>query len=676
MLALRTLLFALLSLACFYCFGQTNNGCRQAARLIQLLNENHVQPPTWSASFTHEVSQEFFRQIDPYGIYFSLEDVDQFPTMQLLPSELTSDRLCAFAQQLANTVEVRLKQAEAEIETYLKSKPNYAENDTFAIRLQYGKKATKSQQKFQFRNYLKYQLLEQMLIAADTAELQAMLQQEESSREKVKARELKKIQRFSKGKTDLFDFVGAALLKSIAAAYDPHSTYFSNYELTDFQNSLSSSVLSFGFDFFEDEMGELSVNSIVPGGAAWQSNEIHEGDVILSIKWDNGEKISARDFSPAELQSKLNLNKNRRAEITIKKKDGTTAIIKLEKSAIESDDNHVDGYMLKGERKIGYIALPAFYTNWNGKETKGCANDVAAELIKLKRENIEGLILDLRFNGGGSIKEAMELAGIFINVGPLMILQMKDKPLFTLKDSTPGAAFDGPLIILVNGLSASASEMVAASLQDHQRALIVGTPTFGKSNGQSLFPIIEKDTVGHVKVTNLRLYRITGKSYQQQGVQPDIELPDFSQFLSYREKNLARALSNDSIVKKTYYTRLAMPLVAELRSRSTQRIKPSEFFQQFNKMETKMSAHVPLEMKAFIKYSLAISSDVLEKVAESESIKFPFTIAQNRFNESLLQVDQSRRDRNIEFMDELGNSAYLQEAFQILVDYLELENKK
>ncbi len=675
-MALRTLLFALLSFICFFGFGQTNNSCKQAARLVQLLNENHIQPPIWGASFTREISQEFFQQIDPYGIYFSLEDADKVQTNPLSLSDLTSDKLCVFAQNLASTVEARMKQAETEINTYLNSKPSYAESDSFAIQLRYGTKANINQQKLQFRKYLKYQLLEQMFIAADTAELQAMLQQEVASREKIRARELKKIQRLSKAKTDLFDFVVVALLKSIAAAYDPHSTYFSNDELTYFQNSLSSSVMSFGLDFFEDEMGELSVNSIVPGGAAWQSNEVHEGDVILAIKWDSGEKISARDFSPAELQSKLDLNKNRRAEITIKKKDGMTATIKLEKSAIESDGNHVDGYVLKGKRKIGYIALPAFYQNWNGKETKGCANDVAAELIKLKKENIEGLILDLRFNGGGSIKEAMELAGIFINVGPLMILQMKGKPLFTLKDSTPGAAFDGPLVILVNGLSASASEMVAASLQDHQRALIVGTPTFGKSNGQSLFPIIEKDTVGHVKITNLRLYRITGRSYQRQGVQPDIELPDFSQFLRYNEKNLSRALPNDSIVKKTYYTRLVMSSVAKLRDRSRQRKKQSIFFQQFEKMETKISEYIPLEIKAFIEYSLATSGDVLETDAELESTKLPFNIAQNRFNDTLLQLDQSRQDRNVEFMEELGNSPYLKEAFQILVDFLELENKK
>ncbi|MFM7854973.1 MAG: carboxy terminal-processing peptidase, partial [Flammeovirgaceae bacterium] len=317
----------------------------------------------------------------------------------------------------------------------------------------------------------------------------------------------------------------------------------------------------------------------------------------------------------------------------------------------------------------------AFYTNWNGNDLKGCANDVAAELIKLKKENIEGLILDLRFNGGGSIKEAIEFAGIFINVGPLMVLQAKGQPLFTLKDTTPGAAYSGPLVIIVNGLSASASEMVAASLQDHQRALIVGTPTFGKSNGQSLIPIIEKDTTAHVKATTVRLYRITGKSYQQKGVQPDIVLPDFSQHLGYSEKKLPRSLPTDSILKKTYYTPLPIPSLSDLRKKSNQRTSQNKFFQQFAKPMAHQRYHIPLEIKAFARYCVE-NSKGFEIIASLKTTTSLFSVSQNRFNNILLRVDENRNNQDIEFAHELEQSPYLQEVFQILVDYIELENRK
>jgi len=667
---LRTLVFFILLLYAPFVFGQKSNDCRHAIKLIQLLNENHIQPPDLGVSFQHDLTAEFFGEIDPYQIFFSSEDADNLRTTNLSVSS-TQTEFCNFAQALTTMVEGRLKQAEREIEAYLHGKLNYTEKDSFELLPKPSLNATTNYQKRQLRRYLKYQVLEQMSILADTITKEEFLKRESEAREKVNARETKRIQKLLSANKNLLDFTTGVMLKSIATLYDPHSSYFTNEEMIDFQNELSSSILSYGLDFWEDETGDLTVNSLVPGGAAWQSNEIHEGDVILSIKWDNNEKISARDFSPAELRDKLELNKNRRAEITVRKKDGTTSVVKLEKSTVESDNNHVDGYILTGRKKIGYIALPAFYTNWNGKDVKGCANDVAAELIKLKKENIQGLILDLRFNGGGSTKEAMELAGIFINVGPLMVLQTKKQALFTLKDATPGAAYAGPLVILVNGLSASASEMIAASLQDHQRALILGTPTFGKSNGQSVYPIIEKDTVAHVKVTNGRLYRITGKSYQRLGVQPDITLPDVSQYLGYNEGKLPKALPNDFINKKTYYTPLQLPSIAELRKRSTQRISKSRFFQQFQKKEFQQQ-YIPLHLDAFIKHM----RDEINEFGismEQGTTTTPYVVKHNQFNRALLQLDQHRNEMTIEFMQELAQSPYLQEAYNILVDYLELE---
>jgi carboxyl-terminal processing protease len=670
---LRTLVVSILLLYCPFVFGQKSNDCRHAIKLIHLLNENHIQPPDLGASFQRDLIVEFFEQIDPYHIFFSLEDANNLNTTNLSVRS-TQIEFCNFAQTLANIVDGRLKQAEREIEAYLNTKLNYAEKDSFALLPQPSLNPTDSYQKRQLRRYLKYQVLEQMSILSDTTTKDDLLKRESEVRDKVKVRETKRVQKLIGSNNNLLDFTTGAMLKSIATLYDPHSSYFTNEEMIGFQNELSSSILSYGLDFWEDETGDLTVNSLVPGGAAWQSNEIHEGDVILSIKWENNEKISARDFSPAELRDKLELNKNRKAEITVRKKDGTTAIVKLEKSIVQSDNNHVDGYILTGKRKIGYIALPAFYSNWNGKDVNGCANDVAAELIKLKKENIQGLILDLRFNGGGSTKEAMELAGIFINVGPLMVLQTKKQPLYTLKDATPGAAYTGPLVILVNGLSASASEMIAASLQDHQRALIVGTPTFGKSNGQSVYPIVEKDTVAHVKVTNGRLYRITGKSYQRQGVQPDIGLPDVSQYLGYNEGKLPNALPNDSINKKTYYTPLQLPSIAELRKRSTQRISGSRFFQQFQKMEFQQQ-YIRLHMDEFIKH-MREDIDEFDISVEEDTTAAPYVVTHNHFNRALLQIDQYRNEMSVEFIQELTQSPYLQEAYNILIDYLELENKK
>src|SRR6185295_15214954 len=176
----------------------------------------------------------------------------------------------------------------------------------------------------------------------------------------------------------------------------------------------------------------------------------------------------------------------------IKKADGSERSVSLwkEKREEDDDDNKVKSFLLKGSKTIGFLSLPAFYEDWeNEKGINGCANDVAKEILKLKKESIEGLILDLRYNGGGSMQEAVELAGIFVDAGPVGQYKTREAKVYTLKDVNRGTIYDGPLMVLVNGYSASASEMVAGTLQDYNRAVIVGSPTYGKATAQVVLPM-------------------------------------------------------------------------------------------------------------------------------------------------------------------------------------------
>ena len=210
--------------------------------------------------------------------------------------------------------------------------------------------------------------------------------------------------------------------------------------------------------------------------------------------------------------------------------------------------------------------MPGFYTDWESDYAKGCANDMAKELIKLKQEKVDGIIIDLRNNGGGSMKEAIELSGIFINAGPVAISVDNNRQPLVHKDPNMGAIYDGPLLVMVNGFSASASELLAASLQDYHRAIIVGSPTFGKASGQGVYPLIDKSYAynrshkatqfGFTKVTTFKFYRITGASHQQKGIIPHIMLPDLFYKTASDEASLPYALPEDSVVKKTYYKAL------------------------------------------------------------------------------------------------------------------------
>jgi carboxyl-terminal processing protease len=671
-MVLRTFAFIAFLTSTLVCSGQIKNECEHIAKVTKQLKENHVSPPM-DEKMGKNVMKEFFRLIDPHAIYFAQTEISPILSAPFTING-TGSQFCSIVKELELLAEAKFQKVDLHITSFLKNRLNYFVIDSTVDSRDSEFAQTEMLQKQKLERWIKYQVLDRMLKESDSAVASELLKFEALSREKLLAKEKKRFHKIVGNKKDLHHYVVTILLKAIASSFDPHTTYFSNEEMMDFQNGLSSSVLSFGLDFSEDERGEVAISSVIPGGGAWDSNEIHEGDVILSIKWNDKEKIDARDFSHEELKQKLELNSNRTAEITVRKKDGTQVIVKLQKTNLESDENNVDGMLLTGKRKIGYISLPAFYTNWDESNKKGCAADVASELVKLKKDNIEGLILDLRFNGGGSTKEAIDLAGIFINVGPLMVMQLKGQPLFTVKETTPGTIYQGPLLILVNGLSASASELITAALQDHKRAIVVGSPTFGKASGQSILPVVDKDTLGYIKVTNTKLFRITGKSYQQIGVQPDIHLPDFTKFLEYNERMFSNSFLNDSVVKKTYYTQLSQPSISVLKERSLQRTSKTLFFQKNLNTQSISLGTTPLHINTFIRHHISIT-EFYEKLIDFQQEEPVFKVSHNRFNDSLLQVDASRKERSDWLSKEIEESSYLREAYAILTDYIELEKK-
>jgi carboxyl-terminal processing protease len=278
--------------------------------------------------------------------------------------------------------------------------------------------------------------------------------------------------------------------------------------------------------------------------------------------------------------------------------------------------------VLKGAKKIGYIPLPSFYFD-TGNVSGGAAGDVAKAIIKLNKENIEGLILDLRFNGGGSIEEARELAGIFIDFGPVVMYKQADQTVSVLKDMTRGTVYNGPVIIMVNGFSASASELLAASLQDHKRAMIVGGRTYGKGTGQRIYPLTGSST-DFAKVTLLKIYRINGKTYQHKGVIPDVTLPDVTQSLGDREADFAYALSSDSVTKKAYYTPLTMKALTPLAEKSMARVQQSQSFKSVDQMQRKLLTPVPLDAAGFKSVSHQVNASSDRKFSTAYRNKYSF----------------------------------------------------
>ncbi len=322
----------------------------------------------------------------------------------------------------------------------------------------------------------------------------------------------------------------------------------------------------FGFNLDEDEDGNVTIKNLAPGSSAFKSGMINKGDKMISIQWEGSKPIDVSGASAEEIGEMLSANNHAKATITFIKADGTKRQVELAKEQQEDtgDNNKVKSYLLKGAKTIGYISLPSFYEDWEDKRSiNGCSNDVAKEILKLKKENIDGLILDVRYNGGGSVMEAVDLAGIFIDAGPITQFKLKEPKPITLKDGNRGTIYDGPLTLMVNGFSASASELLAGTLQDYHRALIVGSSTYGKATGQRILPldttinmnenIDNIHTPSFLKLTISQLYRVTGSTAQFKGVVPDIILPDATDAYDTKEKNEPFAILPNNIDANKYY---------------------------------------------------------------------------------------------------------------------------
>lgn len=641
----------------------TVNKCEQAGSLINLIEKNHIQPLLVNDEWSKRVFKNLFDELDPLHLYFTHDDVHTFIAQQHQLDNLVREKKhCAWLNTVSGFFKKRIGDYKAWVEQAFNKSFDYTAPDQFDLAHFPPESFAASPQRLeaQRKAYLKFQILMRMYLesVADSTG-KPLISYEAFARKNVRKKELQKLADLEREGVELY--TGKAFLKAIALAYDPHTTYMSSSENEDFNEGLSDENLSFGFALDENETGSFVVRDIIPGGPAWNSNAIREGDILLSAELPDNRDLNSMDYEIEDFEELIKSATVTEAHFTFKKTDGQLAKIKLVKEKVRSIENTVSGYVLKGTKKIGYIPLPSFYFD-RGKASGGAAGDVAKAIIKLNKENIEGLILDLRFNGGGSIDEALDLAGIFIDFGPVIMYKQADLTVSVLKDMTRGTIYNGPLIIMVNGFSASASELLASSLQDHKRALIVGGRTYGKGTGQKIYPLTGS-TTDFSKITTIKVYRINGRTYQHRGVIPDITLPDVTQSLGDREDDFAYALPSDSVTKKAYYTPLAMKTLTPLAEKSMGRIQQSQAFKNIEKMQFQLLKPVPLDAAGFSQY-------LTRPKAESAENFQPLTVTNTVFDNSLLALDTFRNALNEKSVKEIRESFYIQEAYTIMLDYI------
>ncbi len=662
-----------------------------------MIELKHYSPKLVDDSFSVAVFRSVLNTADPRMLLFTVADYQQ-----LLPFSTTIDdeiqgKSWGFYDKVNELYKKALTRADSIVSKVLQKPFDYSVTETItSLRRRSGSfnfSTDVSALTNKWSRYLKYVILDNVYdtVNADTAKKitfkAGLISLEPGIREKVKKTELKALKRILDYPTGFSALVSEIYLNAIATSFDPHTNYFSPQGKEEFQAELSTEAYFFGIVFNQNEKGQVVVDKLTPGAPAWKSGEVNKGDELVSLQWEGKEVQDMTGASLEEVYEALDQSIHDKLLFRFKKTDGTMNMVVLRKEKEENDENIVKSFVLNGEKKIGYILLPGFYTEWENETGSSCANDVAKEILKLKKENIDGLILDVRYNGGGSIGEALEMTGIFIDEGPLAAEKEKSGKLITLKDPNRGTIYDGPMVLMVNGYSASASEMLAASLQDYNRAVIVGSKTYGKATGQATFPmdtISSKGVTGNtkgdiVKITVGKLYRVTGQTAQQHGVTPDILLPDAFDGLENGERFEEFALPADSAKRNNYYKPLPYLPVIELSHRSAARIITNPDFQIIKKIVDEQqkilqsaSLTIPLKAELFEKWAQQQELDLKSKKGEKSPAN-RFTVENNGQDRQLLVNNPYAKEINQEWLNNIADDIYIQEVFLVLTDLINLQ---
>jgi len=337
-------------------------------------------------------------------------------------------------------------------------------------------------------------------------------------------------------------------LNAITNVYDPHTNYFLPKDKENFDISMSGTLEGIGARLQTD--GEhTKVSEIIPGGPAWKGKELEANDLIIKVAQADGEPMDVTGLRIDDVVKQIRGKKGTEVKLTIRKVDGTEEVISITRDVVQTGEAYAKSALVGVEGvvgNVGYIHLPRFYADFQRADGRSCAKDVAKEVEKLKAKNVNGIILDLRSNGGGSLRDVVTMTGLFIEEGPIVQVKARGQEPDVLEDTDPTVQYDGKLIVLVNGFSASASEILAAALQDYRRALVIGTgpSTFGKGTVQRFFDLDrairgynEIKPLGDVKLTIQKFYRVDGGSTQLKGVMPDIVIPDRYFYLELGEKD-------------------------------------------------------------------------------------------------------------------------------------------
>ena len=524
--------------------------------LLRAINMNlqnaHYDPVEIDDNFSKKAYQLYIDNIDANKRLLIQSDLDELePYKTTIDDEIINGTYQFFNASL-EIIEERTALTERFFEEILGQPMNFDKDEMvdFSEDIPYVK--NEKELKERWRKYLKYSVLtrlyadqkaqEKSLSNADTSfipksmdTLQAMAQRSVLKTHRDWYKRLKRLDRQDRL---------AMYVNSITSVYDPHTNYFPPEQKEDFDIQMSGRLEGIGAQLQEKD-GYIKITNVIPGGPSSLQGELKTNDLILKVAQEGEEAVDIIDWRISDAVKIIRGPKGSKVTLTVRKPDGSEKNITITRDIVVLEETYAKSLIIHDQDRVksGYIYLPSFYADFQNPRGRFSWKDVKTEIEKLKTENVLGIILDLRNNGGGSLDDVVKMGGLFIDQGPIVQVKEKGRPAQILEDRYPGAEWEGALVIMVNEFSASASEIMAAAMQDYERAIIIGSKsTHGKGTVQRFLPLNrtlrDKDIpdLGSIKLTIQKFYRINGDATQLKGVQSDVILPDNYMYLETGEK--------------------------------------------------------------------------------------------------------------------------------------------
>jgi carboxyl-terminal processing protease len=684
---LKPALLVIVVSLCSFTFYQFDKNQILQDILMSVLNQAHYSPLKVDDDFSEKAYNLYLKRIDVSKKFLLQSDVDALSKYKKNIDDEINNGSFDFYKLSLEIINKRIKEKEEWSKEILANPFNFSieeEYETSGEKIKYA--ANEQALKAEWTKMLKYQTL---------SRLDEMLTGQEKAKEKkdsifteksFDSLEVDARRKTLKANIDWFKRLNkisnkdrfSAYANTITGLYDPHTEYFAPKEKKKFDQSMSGQFEGIGARL-QSKDGILKVSEVIVGSPSFKQGDLKAGDEIHKVAQGIKEAVDITNMEMDEAIDLIKGKKGTEVRLTVKKPDGSFKVIPIIRDVIEIDETYAKSAVLNNKKKIGYIYLPMFYADFTRNGAHRCSADMKKEIQKLKDQGVEGIIIDLRDNGGGSLQEVVEMAGLFIPKGPVVQVKDKNGRVSVLEDKNIDVTWDGPLAIMINHGSASASEILAAAIQDYKRGVIIGTQSFGKGTVQSFYnldPAVlpQFDTIkplGEVKITNQKFYRINGGATQLKGVMPDVVLPDPYAYIEVGEKELDYPMPWDEIMKASYdeYSKIDY---SKIKKGSTERVKSSGAFKLIDTQSKELKAK-----KDDTKYNLKLEKfraeqkQLREQYKKYDELKVDiktFTADLPSFDKEVLKNDTIKLNKEIKWTKNVQKDNYIFEASNVIND--------